>query len=410
MPLVKSSLAAFEVKRIAETAASGTRHSVGGVSGLELQKSRSGSCSWVLRTLINGKRREIGLGSFNSVSLKDAREEAKRLKYDIRLGNDPVFERSQRRSDAKVAEKLELRFNEAVELYLHHKLKEFQNPKHRQQWRSTLSTYAAKLNERRVSEIDLKDILDILKPIWLSKTVTASRLRGRIEKILDWAALHGHRSGENPARWKGNLELTLQKPSALKNQKNQPALRLSEAASWYSNLRKRSGIASRALEFCALTAARSGEIRGAKWTEIENNFWIIPAERTKTSREHRIALSERAVHLLTHLPKNGDLIFPNSRGGQLSDAALSSCMKRIQKEFPQIYLDRESKRPAVPHGLRSTFSDWAAEKTEYPFEMAEIALGHKVGNATARAYRRMDMLQKRVKMMEDWSNFLEGKT
>ncbi|MDC2974502.1 integrase arm-type DNA-binding domain-containing protein [bacterium] len=402
-------MSAFEIKRIYESAKNGTRHAVGGVSGLELQKSKSGSCSWVLRTIVNGKRREIGVGGYPSVALKYARDEAQRLKNEIRQGTDPLAEKAIRKIKIKEMQKFDLTFGDAAERYLKIKLKEFQNPKHSRQWTSTLATYAYELHPKKVSDIQPSDIIDVLKPIWLTKTETASRLRGRIEKILDWASFHGHRNGENPARWKGNLELTLQNPSSLKNLTHHPALKLQDAANWYDDLNKRSGIAAVALKFTVLTLARSGEVRGANWSEIEDDVWIIPAERTKTKHEHRIALSNKALELLNNLNRDSTLIFPNNRGGNLSDAALSSCMSRINTDAINPYLDRISNRPAVPHGLRSTFRDWAAEMTEFPSDMAEIALGHRVGSATELAYRRGDMLEKRRLMMEDWCSFLEGK-
>ena len=191
----------------------------------------------------------------------------------------------------------------------------------------------------------------------LDKTETATRVRGRIEKIIDWAIFHGHRNGDNPARWKGNLELLLQKPAKIKTQNNHPALMLSEASVWYAKLRSRSGIATLALEFCTLTAARSGEVRGATWSEIEGDLWILPAKRTKTGQEHRIPLSSRSIEILAQMPKSNAIIFPNTRGGKLSDAALSACMKRINNSTENGFLDRISGRPAVPHGLRSTFRD-----------------------------------------------------
>ena len=225
------------------------------------------------------------------------------------------------------------------------------------------------------------------------KKETANRLRGRIEAILDWAKFHGHRTGENPARWRGNLELALQKPSAVKQVKNHPALTINDAPIWYYCLKQRDGIGALALEFLSLTLVRSGEARGAVWSEIEDDIWIIPANRTKTKTEYRIPLSTRARDLLTELDRGQELLFPNKYGRELSDASLLTCMKRIHYQNDDRFVDRHSGRPAVPHGLRSTFRDWVTETTEYPSEIAEIALGHKVGKAVERAYRRGDMLK-----------------
>ena len=409
LPKTKQPLSANDIRRIYSSAPNSTRHAVGGVSGLELQKSVSGSCSWVLRTLVNGKRREIGVGGFPSVSLGEAREDARRLKSDIRSGIDPIAQRSHARLEAKRLKSLEATFGEAMEKFLAIKLEEFKNPKHQKQWKQTLNKYASSLLSLRVSEINHDDLMKVLEPIWLTKTETANRVRGRIEKIIDWAIFHGHRTEANPARWKGHLELALQTPSKIKKTKHHPALQLSQASNWYHDLRQRTGISPLALEFCALTAARSGEIRGAKWGEIEDELWIIPADRTKNGKEHRIPLSLRAIKILKTIERSSEFIFPNSKDGELSDAALSSCMRRINSNARVAYLDRKSGKPAVPHGLRSTFRDWVSELTEYPSEMAEVALGHTVGSAVERAYWRGDMLLKRRKMMEDWSNFLGAK-
>jgi integrase len=265
-----------------------------------------------------------------------------------------------------------------------------------------------------VADIRVDDVKRVLEPIWNTKTETATRLRGRIEAVLAWATVHGHRTGDNPARWKGNLDASLPKPKKGSKVKNHPALTLDDAPAWFADLRKREGFATRALEFVALTAARSGEVRGATWDEIdlEAGVWTVPAERMKAEKEHRVPLTEAAKALLEGMDRMGDspFIFPAARGGALSDMALSACMKRINEAREGGYLDARSKRPAVPHGLRSTFRDWAAERTEYPAEMAEMALAHQVGSAVERAYRRSDMMDKRRQMMEDWAGFLGATT
>ena len=291
---------------------------------------------------------------------------------------------------------------------------EFRSEKHKKQWRSTLDKYAVPvLGELSVSDIDVSDVLRVLEPIWTTKTETASRLRGRIEAVLSWATVSGHRKGDNPARWRGNLDAVLPKPGKVAKVKHNPALSLADAADWFSDLRKRDGIATRALEFVALTAARSGEVRGATWDEIDPGagLWIIPAERMKAQREHRVPLTADAVALLQGLPRmqGSPYVFPAARGGMLSDMALSACMKRIHEAREGGYLDPRSGRPAVPHGLRSTFRDWTAERTEYERDMAEIALAHTVGTTVERAYRRSDMIEKRRQMMAAWARFLNGK-
>jgi integrase len=300
-----------------------------------------------------------------------------------------------------------------MERYLVGKLAEFDNEKHRKQWRATLDKYAVpELGNLLVAEIDVQDVQRVLAPVWMTKTETASRLRGRIEAVLAWATVSGHRSGENPARWRGNLDAVLPKPSRVAKVAHHPALALTDAPRWYADLRGRGGSASRALEFMAMTAARSGEIRGARWSEIDldERLWTIPADRMKAGKEHRVPLTDAAVDLLSRLERlaGSPFVFPAARGGMLSDAALSACMKRINVANAPGYLDSRSGRPAVPHGLRSTFRDWAAERTEYPREMAEIALAHSVGSDVERAYRRGDMVEKRRSMMDAWQHFLQG--
>ena len=402
MPKKAREMSAAEVRKIVHPGTGGNRNvAVGGVDGLLLQITPTGARSWLLRATIKGKRRQIGLGAFPDVTLAQARERARGLKDQIWQGIDPL------------AEKRRLTFAQAMEKMLEVRTAEFQNEKHRKQWRSTLNSYAVPvLGDMAVSDVDVSDVLRVLEPIWTTKTETASRLRGRIETVLSWATVHGHRTGDNPARWRGNLDAVLPKPGKVSQVKNYPALSLADAPHWFADLRKRDGMATRALEFVALTAARSGEVRGATWPEIDLDaaVWIIPAERMKAGKEHRVPLTQEAVALLEELPRmeGSDYVFPAARGGMLSDMALSACMKRINDARAGGYLDQRSRRPAVPHGLRSTFRDWAAEKDEYPREMAEIALAHTVGSAVERAYLRSDVLDKRRAMMAAWAEFLGG--
>ena len=267
-----------------------------------------------------------------------------------------------------------------------------------------------------VGQVDRTHILQILEPIWSTKTVTAKRLRGRIENVLAWATVAGHREGDNPASWMGNLQQLLPAPSKIAKTTHHGALALDDAPKWYSSLLKRDGVAPLALQFLALTAARSGEVRGALWREIDlaAGVWIIPADRMKMDREHRVALSPAALALLAELPRQlgTDLVFPGKSGKQMSDMTLSAVMKRMQKNEEEAgrkgWLDPKSTRPAVPHGLRSTFRDWVAERTADPSDMAEIALAHRVGSSVEQAYRRGDMLEKRREMMQAWGEFLSS--
>lgn len=402
MPRKAKEMSAVEVRKIAHPGTGGNRNvAVGGVDGLLLQVTPTGARSWLLRVTVKGKRRQIGLGAYPDVTLAQARERARGVKDMIWQGIDPL------------AEKRRLTFAQAMEKTLEARTAEFRNEKHKKQWRSTLDNYAVPvLGNMAVQDIGVADVLRVLEPIWRDKTVTAKRLRGRIEAVLSWATVGGHRTGDNPARWRGNLDAVLPKPGKVAKVRHNPALSLADAADWFTDLRNRDGMATRALEFVALTAARSGEVRGATWAEIDMDagVWIIPAERMKAGREHRVPLTQEAVTLLEALPRmqGSEYVFPAARGGMLSDMSLSACMKRISEARDGGYLDPRSSRPAVPHGLRSTFRDWAAERTKFERDMAEIALAHNVGSTVERAYRRGDMIEKRRQMMAAWARFLKG--
>ncbi len=412
MPKLVEDLSALDVKRL--THPGGKRNalrSVGGVPGLHLQITATGGRSWVLRTTVGKLHRDIGLGGLPVVTLAQARAK-------IENGIDPVEARKATKAAlAAAAQSRGLTFADATKAYLETKLEGFRNAKHRQQWGNTLATYAApEIGKMLVQDIDTHDILRVLKPIWSGKTETASRLRQRIEAVLSWATVSGHRTGDNPVRWAGNLKDLLPAASKVAKSDNQPALALDDAASWFAALRKREGTGARALEFLALVAARSGEVRGARWGEFDltKNIWSIPADRMKMDREHRMALSADAVALLKAVPRmeGNDLVFPALRRGELSDMTLSAVMRRMHEaevaEGRPGFPDRASKRPAVPHGLRSTFRDWVAERTTYPGEMAEVALAHTISNAVEAAYRRGDMMEKRRTMMAAWAEFLAG--
>ncbi|RYH04435.1 site-specific integrase [Salipiger sp. IMCC34102] len=405
-------LGALQVKRITTAG----MHAVGGVDGLYLNVTPSGTKSWILRLTVAGKRHELGLGPYPEVSLADARDEGVRLRQQVRAGENPVNDRAAARAAARIAVPAVMTFSDAFARYMSSmRDKEFNNAKHAAQWRSTLETYAFPIiGSMPVGQVDRTHVLQILEPIWSTKTVTAKRLRGRIENVLAWATVAGHREGDNPAAWKGNLQQLLPAPSKIAKTTHHGALALDDAPKWYSSLLKRGGVAPLALQFLALTAARSGEIRGALWREIDlaAGVWTIPADRMKMDREHRVALSPAALALLVELPRQlgTDLVFPGKSGKQMSDMTLSAVMKRMQKTEEEAgrrgWLDPKSERPAVPHGLRSTFRDWVAERTGYPADMAEIALAHRVGSSVEQAYRRGDMLEKRREMMQAWGDFL----
>lgn len=405
MPRVAKELSAVEVKRLSRPG----MHAVGGVTGLVLQISQNGqSRHWIYRTTVAGTRRHIGLGSFPTVTVAMARELAREALLKIRAGIDPIEEAKAARAALESAQRRGLTFADAVERYLKAKLSEFRNEKHKKQWRSTLDTYAAPVIGRMlVGEIQVQDVRRVLEPIWNEKTETASRLRGRIEAVLSWATVAGHRTGDNPARWAGNLKELLPAPSKIAKVQHHPAIAQGDVAAWYADLQNREGMGARALEFIAMTACRSGEVRGATWSEInlDTGIWIIPASRMKMEREHRVPLTSAAIELLQQLPRfaGSDLVFPAATGGQLSDMTLSALMRR------QGFIDSSSGRTAVPHGIRGTFKTWADEQG-IDRDAAELSLSHNVGSAVERAYRRTDMFERRRDVMEQWYDFmLRGK-
>lgn len=378
-------------------------------TGLFLRIDKNDRKQWVQRIMIDGKRREIGLGSYPLVTLAMAREQAHDNKRNVYLGGDPIADKRKAKADRS--------FASVVESYLEAKLSEFRSEKHRKQWRATLDTYAIPvIGDLSVASIDVHDVLRVLKPIWETKTETASRLRGRIERVLSWATVSELREGDNPACWRGNISEVLPKPAKIASVKHHPALAQTDTGRWWADLSGRSGMSIAALQFAALTASRSGEIRGMTWNEVDFDakHWTIPKERMKARRQHRVPLTEPMIEILNGLPRLKDClyVFFSASGGMLSDMALSSVMRKmhqadLRKGGPG-YCDPKSGAPAVPHGLRSTFRDWAAEQG-YDHVQAELALAHDVGSATHRAYRRTDALEKRRKIMADWGTFLMEK-
>lgn len=394
MPRLAKELSAVEVRRLSRPGL----HAAGGVAGLLLRVSDTGAKYWILRTTIGGRRRDVGIGPYPEVSLASAREQAAEMRRQARQGIDPVADRQAARDALRASQAKALDFDEAARRYIASKEKEFRNEKHARQWRSSLDTYASPIIGRLpVDRIELGHIVQILEPLWHEKTETASRLRGRIEKVLDFAAVSGFRSKHNPAAWKNNLDAILPKPNKLKKVKHFPALDWREAPAFLADLRQRQGTAARALEFILLTACRSGEVRGATWGELDLDakLWVIPGQRMKAGEEHVVPLQDDSVVLLNALPRleGSPYVFAAPRGGQLSDMSISAVMRRMNTS-------------AVPHGLRSTFRDWVAECTSYPHEVAEKALAHKIQNAVERAYRRGDLLEKRRRLMDDWCRFL----
>lgn len=375
-----------------------------------MQVQPSGAKSWLLRIKVGDKRREIGLGPYPDVGVSAARDKARALREQIAAGIDPVAERQAALQAVREEQAKSVTFAVAMDRYLDSKLTEFSNPKHKQQWRNTLTTYALPvLGLLQVQDITVQHVQKALDAIWLTKTETATRVRGRIEAVLAWATVQGYRSGDNPARWKGNLDAVMPKPSKVNKTGNHPAVAIADLPGWFAMLRTREGMAARALEFLTLCASRSGEVRGMEWGEVdlEARMWTIPAERMKAGKEHRVPLTDAAVAILEGIERRDDspYIFAAQRGGMLSDMSISAVMRRMPGEW----LDPRSGRPAVPHGLRSTFRDWVAETTDYPREIAEIALAHQVGNEVERAYRRGDMAEKRRALMTEWADYCLSK-
>ena len=360
---------------------------------LYLVVAETGARKWVLRFTWRGRAKEMGLGSAASVPLADAREKAASARRSIAQGLNPIEERKRDRGIPTFGEMAD-DVREALSAG-------FRNEKHKAQWKSTLETYAAPLRAKPVDTIATDDVLAVLKPIWTTKAETASRIRGRIEKVLDAARAKGFRTGENPARWRGHLDHLLPKPSKLARG-HHAAMPYENVAGFVGQLRRREASAALALELCILTAARSGEILGMRWSEIDldKKIWTVPAERMKAGRQHRVPLSSRAIAILRQLQKlkAGEFVFPgHARNKPLSNMAMEMVLRRMKVE------------DATVHGFRSSFRDWAGNVSNFPRELIETALAHVIGDRAEQAYRRSDALEKRRKLMETWASFCEPK-
>ena len=373
---------------------------VGGVSGLYLHVNARGARSWILRVVVGDKRRDMGLGGYPDIGVADARQKAREARLKIEQGIDPILLRKQAKSELMALQATDKTFEQAAGEYIKIHADSWSNDKHRKQWESTLAAYAFPV----VGKLSLRDIrqehiLKILEPIWTTKTETATRVRGRMESILDWAKVKGLRSGENPAAWKGHLDHMLPAPTRLKKVEHLTAVPVREMPDFMSKLRQAAGTAAQALEFLILTAARSGEVRGITWQEVslEDALWIVPAERMKMKREHRVPLSDRAVSILKSQPRidENPLVFPAPRGSQMSDATMSAVLKRMGID-------------ATVHGFRSSFRDWCGDYTNYPRDLAEQCLAHGADDPVEAAYRRGDALERRREIMNEWSKFVAG--
>jgi integrase len=393
MPKLAKELQALTVSSLTEQGF----HFVGGVQGLALQNI-GGSRAWVLRATIAGKRRDMGLGPYPEVTLAKARDKAREARELIRQGVDPIQRQQAAQSAMRAAAAEALTFKDCAEKYIKTHRAGWKSAKHAQQWENTLTQHAYPvLGAVFVRDVKLPQVLAVLEPIWTTTNETAVRLRGRIELVLDWATARGLREGTNPARWRGHLDKLLPKPSKVNNAEHHAALPVGGMSAFMVRLRAAEGMGARALEFVILTAARSGEVRGATWGEMDlaEKVWTVPGARMKAGKEHRAPLSDAALALLAAMPqgKPDELVFKAPRGGALSDMTLTAVLRRMDVA-------------AVPHGFRSTFRDWASERSNYPRDVAEMALAHAIGDKVEAAYRRGDLFEKRRLMMADWAQFL----
>jgi len=391
MPKIAKALTAIEVKRLTEP----KMHPVGTVAGLMLNIKPTGSKSWVLRTTVGSRRSDIGLGGFPDVTLAMAIEAARKVKDGIKDGVDPVAERK-----AKQA-KIDWTFKKCALAYIEGHKAGWKNDKHCQQWQNTLETYVYPVfGDKHVKDVALSDVIDAIEPNWTTKNETMVRVRNRIEMVINWSVARGYRpQGLNPAAWRGNLDQALPKPAKVNKRKHHPALAIDDVHGFMKKLRAIEGMSPKCLEFVVLTACRSGEARLATWPEFDltKAVWNIPGSRMKSGRPHRVALSESVVKLLTGLTKfeGSEFVFPGRDVKKpLSDMSLTAIMRRMELA-------------AVPHGFRSTFSDWCAERTSFPAEVREMALAHAIGNDTEAAYRRGDLFDKRRQLMSAWAKFVD---
>lgn len=377
-------------------------------SGLYLQITKAGVKSWIYRFDLNKKRREMGLGGVEILTLSEAREACAESRKLLKQGIDPIEHRNAQKAAEDLAkEEAKLResqneyesitFKQCADEYIGKKEAEWGNAKHRQQWRNTLRDYVhPHVGHIRVGEVDRSAVLECLNPIWTTKTETATRVRQRIESIIDYAKAMDYRTGDNPAAWKGCLEPILPKPSKLKKTEHHKALPYDQISSFISELKGQEGMGALALQFTILTATRTSEVLNAEWSEIDlaKKLWIIPKERMKAGIEHRVALSSQAISLLESVPKLNDYVFAGLKEGKpLSNLAMTMVLRRMERTDITV------------HGFRSTFRDWIAEQTHYPARVAETALAHQLKDGAEKAYQRGDLIKKRFEMMEAWAAY-----
>ncbi len=365
--------------------------------GLYLQVSPSRAKSWVFRFKRDGRLREMGLGPAHTITLAEAREHATECRKQRLRDIDPIEARHANKAATKLAASKAMTFRQCAEAYIDAHKSTWVNAKHAAQWPSSLSTYAYPIfGDLPVQSIDVVLVTKALEPIWQTKTETASRLRGRIETVLDWATAREFRQGDNPARWRGHLDKLLPPRSRVQKVEHHSALPYAEIGAFVAGLREQDSVSALALEFLILTAARTSEVIGAKWDEIDLGaaLWTIPADRMKAKREHRVPLSKSALAIVKrlHNHRSGEFVFPGARAGKpLSNMALLKLIERMNRSDLTV------------HGFRSTFRDWAAERTNFPRDVAEHALAHSLPDKVEAAYRRGDLFEKRRKMMDAWA-------
>lgn len=393
MPKTKEKLAAIQVKTLIKPG----RYNDGG--GLYLYVKTPDRRYWVFRyrDRVTGKHRDKGLGSVDDVSLKMARNKARDCRNLLRDNIDPIDKEKRERMDAILAKLRQITFKECATQYIEAHRAGWRNAKHAAQWTSTINTYCEPILELSVADVDTTKVLRCLEPIWTNKTVTATRVRQRIESVLDWATARKYRVGANPARWKGHLDKLLPLPSKLKKVRHLPALHYKKVGAFMAGLRKEGDIAARALELQILTATRPGEAVGTRWDEIdlEATLWTISAERMKSNKEHEVPLSDQAVTLLQSLPRDSEFAFPGISADKhvTTDAGLK-LLKNIETSI-------------TAHGFRSTFRDWAADRTNFPREVCEHALAHQIKDKAEAAYSRSSQLAKRSKLMQAWADYCD---
>jgi integrase len=362
---------------------------------LWLEVSDSGNKSWIYRYMLNGRSRDMGLGPLHSVGLAEAREKAKDVRKSLLAGCDPLEERRAADELIRAHAARTLTFAACADLYLKEHLGALKNDKHRQQWRTSIETANGAFGSLNVASVDTAMVMKLLEPIWQRTPETGSRIRSRIEKVLAWATARELRSGPNPARWVGHLDTLLRKP---KKGDHHSAMPFEQVPAFMALLRSLDSISARALEFTILTACRTGEVLGAKWDEVDldKGIFTIPANRMKAGVEHEVPLAARAVCILRDMPRVGDYIFPGAKHGKpLSNMAMLQMMRG------------KAGNGYTTHGMRSAFNDWAADQTNFPREVVQHALAHKLPDKVEAAYRRRSALPKRVKLMEAWAKYCE---